>query len=127
MGKETEMYELHCKDQFKDLKNGNTELKGMVTKLSDRLLKSNGQRSVVACVEDNARALDRHIKGDAPVKTVKRLKIGKLVDCEGYNGSDVIKILLLVTLILYVVGQDYGPKLLGLVIGDKVAEVVSVE
>ena len=126
MATETEMYELHCKDQFKGLKDDNTEIKGMVTKLSDRLLKSNGQRSVVACVEDNAQNLKRHVEASAAVKTIKRLKIGRLVDIQGFSGSDVVKIMLMVTLFVYILGRDHGEKVLNFIHGEP-AEVVKVD
>ena len=119
MAAETKMYADHCKGQFQNIlaeirksREETAEGRKETQAISNRLFKTNGKRALVTCIEDNTKAIARHIDGDRPAKTIKRLKIGNVLDAQGYNGADIIKILLFASLLLYVVGRDYGPKMM---------------
>jgi hypothetical protein len=126
---EFKMYDTHCKGQFEAILEMATEAKAERKIMSDRLFKTNGKRSVVACIEDNKNEIKRHVAATekAPAKTIRKLSVGvKGITAQGYPGADMVKILLIVLFILYIVGRDHGHKVIKAVLGQGIEEIAHV-
>jgi len=92
-----DMFDIHCKEAFITAKEERKDIRDSLDKLSDRILKTNGKRSVVDCIQDNKKALERHIEetdaphAEDPIKT-KKVSIGKgLIAWQNLEPLDVFK------------------------------------
>lgn len=126
-----DMYTDVCKGHFEGLHGLITEVKEEVAlgreetakareetqAVSDRLFKTNGKRALITCIEDNKKATKRNEealkehKETAPAKTIKKLRVPGVIESEGYNAEGMLKIVLAVTILLYMVGRDLVPSI----------------
>jgi hypothetical protein len=126
---EFKMYDTHCKGMFETIIESQEEARKERKIISDRLFKTNGKRSVVASIEDNKKALDRHVEmGERQVKTVKTLKASFKdgIDIKGYSAMDVLKILIGLGIFVMLVVSNYDT-LKGIATGLIKKEIAHVE